>query len=140
MIDADLKKITVFSFITEMPVVAWLAVGVSGGLASFAVIGLLACVIARQRRRRPVTSTASITTDVDDEQASVSDSDAGSSCSPAQDIVVSQSTPDLTGQQVPFGSRVRFTKIGIRCDTRCYFNMRLKADMRRLNLPHGNDN
>ena len=28
----------------------------------------------------------------------------------------------------------------IRCDTRCYFNMRSKADMNRLNLPHGTDN
>ena len=28
----------------------------------------------------------------------------------------------------------------IRYDTRCYFNVRSKADMSRLNLPHGNDN
>jgi len=28
----------------------------------------------------------------------------------------------------------------IRYDTRCYFNMRSKADMSRLNLPHGDDN
>jgi len=27
----------------------------------------------------------------------------------------------------------------IRYDTRCYFNVRSKADMSRLNLPHGND-
>ena len=25
-------------------------------------------------------------------------------------------------------------------DTRCYFNVRSKADMSRLNLPHENDN
>ena len=25
-------------------------------------------------------------------------------------------------------------------DTRCYFNMRSKADMSQLNLPHGTDN
>jgi len=25
-------------------------------------------------------------------------------------------------------------------DTRCYFNVRSKADMSRLNLPHGDDN
>jgi len=25
-------------------------------------------------------------------------------------------------------------------DTRCYFNLRLKADMSQLNLPHGSDN
>jgi len=28
----------------------------------------------------------------------------------------------------------------IRCDTRCYFNVRWKADVSQLNLPHGNDN
>jgi len=28
----------------------------------------------------------------------------------------------------------------IRYDTRCYFNVRLKADTSQLNLPHGNDN
>ena len=28
----------------------------------------------------------------------------------------------------------------IRYDTRCYFNVRSKADMSRLNLPHGDDN
>jgi len=27
----------------------------------------------------------------------------------------------------------------IRYDTRCYFNVRSKADMSRFNLPHGND-
>ena len=30
--------------------------------------------------------------------------------------------------------------ITIRYDTRCYFNLRSKADMSQLNLPHGNDN
>jgi len=25
-------------------------------------------------------------------------------------------------------------------DTRCYFNVRSKADISRINLPHGNDN
>jgi len=28
----------------------------------------------------------------------------------------------------------------IRYDTRCYFNVRSKADISRLNLPHRNDN
>jgi len=28
----------------------------------------------------------------------------------------------------------------IRYDTRCYFNVRSKADISQLNLPHGNDN
>jgi len=27
----------------------------------------------------------------------------------------------------------------LRYDTRCYFNVRSKADMSQLNLPHGND-
>jgi len=27
----------------------------------------------------------------------------------------------------------------IRYDTRCYFNLRSKADMSHLNLPHGNN-
>ena len=29
---------------------------------------------------------------------------------------------------------------GIRYDTRCYFNVRSKADISQLNLPHGTDN
>jgi len=32
------------------------------------------------------------------------------------------------------------TNTPIRYDTRCYFNVRSKADIGRLNLPHGNDN
>jgi len=28
----------------------------------------------------------------------------------------------------------------IRYDTRCYFNMRSKADISQLNLPHGTEN
>ena len=28
--------------------------------------------------------------------------------------------------------------VGIRYDTRCYFNVRSKANMNQLNLPHGN--
>ena len=30
--------------------------------------------------------------------------------------------------------------VTIRYDTRCCFNVRSKADMNRLNLPHGDDN
>jgi len=30
--------------------------------------------------------------------------------------------------------------IAIRYDTRCYFNVRSKADISQLNLPHGTDN
>ena len=28
----------------------------------------------------------------------------------------------------------------LRCDARCYFNVRSKADISQLNLPHGTDN
>jgi len=37
-------------------------------------------------------------------------------------------------------SRVLSRYDTIRYDTRCYSNMRLKADMSQLNLPHGTDN
>jgi len=32
------------------------------------------------------------------------------------------------------------TEVSIRYDTRCYFNVRSKADISQLNLPHGTDN
>jgi len=32
------------------------------------------------------------------------------------------------------------SRLTIRYDTRCYFNVRSKADISRLNLAHGNDN
>jgi len=42
-----------------------------------------------------------------------------------------------------FNACVYFTSLvnhgTIRHDTRCYFNVRSKADMSRLNLPHGDD-
>jgi len=34
----------------------------------------------------------------------------------------------------------RFASVTIRYDTRCYFNVRSKADISQLNLPHGTDN
>jgi len=34
----------------------------------------------------------------------------------------------------------QYSFITIRYDTRCYFNVRSKADMSQLNLPHGTDN
>lgn len=84
----------------------WMAVGVASGLASFAVIGVLAYfVVMRQLSRHqapPMTSPESLTTDVDDERPSGTDSDA-ESCSPAQDIAVSQSTPDLIGRDAAHG-------------------------------------
>ena len=45
-----------------------------------------------------------------------------------------------------FGSRHLYARIvfihfyTIRYDTRCYFNVRSKADISQLNLPHGTDN
>ena len=38
------------------------------------------------------------------------------------------------------GQTDRRTSDTIRYDTRCYFDARSKADISRLNLPHGNDN
>lgn len=80
-----------------MPLAVWLTLGV----ASFTMIGLLAYVIVRRRRNgqpQPVTSPESLTTDLDNEKASGSESDA-ESCSPVQQdtMNVSQSTPDLIG-------------------------------------------
>ena len=34
----------------------------------------------------------------------------------------------------------KLEQITIRYDTRCYFNVRSKADISQLNLPHGTDN
>jgi len=34
----------------------------------------------------------------------------------------------------------RLDRVSRKYDTRCYFNVRSKADMNRLNLPHGDDN
>ena len=31
-------------------------------------------------------------------------------------------------------------RVEVRCDARCYFNVRSKADISQLNLPHGTDN
>jgi len=36
--------------------------------------------------------------------------------------------------------RLRLLTVTIRYDTRCYFNVRSKADISQLNLPHGTDN
>jgi len=38
------------------------------------------------------------------------------------------------------GCKTRAHSPLIRYDTRCYFNVRSKADISRLNLPHGTDN
>ena len=37
-------------------------------------------------------------------------------------------------------ARSTATRVTIRYDTWCYFNVRSKAGMSQLNLPHGNDN
>ena len=36
--------------------------------------------------------------------------------------------------------RVSGREYRVRYDTRCYFNVRSKADISQLNLPHGTDN
>jgi len=73
-----------------MPLVGWLAVGVVALVLSFALIGVLVYVIVRQlrdRQRQPtVASSASLTTDVDNEKASVSDASDAESCSPVQGL------------------------------------------------------
>ena len=43
----------------------------------------------------------------------------------------------LGSKQMQNMAKIYFT---IRYDTRCYFNVRSKADIRQLNLPHGTDN
>ena len=46
----------------------------------------------------------------------------------------------LKVSRIPARHCERLTKLlFIRYDTRCYFNMRSKADMSQLNLPHGNN-
>jgi len=48
-----------------------------------------------------------------------------------------------SGAEPPAGSRGRapgHLESTIRYDTRCYFNVRSKADISQLNLPHGTDN
>jgi len=42
--------------------------------------------------------------------------------------------------KVVLSKRLNDVTSTIRYDTRCYFNVRPKADMSQLNLPHGNDN
>jgi len=40
----------------------------------------------------------------------------------------------------PMSQQAAAVSLNLRYDTRCYFNVRSKADMNRLNLPHGDDN
>jgi len=44
------------------------------------------------------------------------------------------------GAAVDFRQPCRLDQQQIRYDTRCYFNVRSKADISRLNLPHADDN
>ena len=46
----------------------------------------------------------------------------------------------LTGRRRPVRNLTLLLYDTIRYDTRCYFNVRSKADMSQLNLPHGTDN
>jgi len=56
-----------------------------------------------------------------------------------QSILCYQLNMPYTGQRF---SSIFFLILGqtIRYDTRCYFNVRAKADISQLNLPHGTDN
>jgi len=40
---------------------------------------------------------------------------------------------DIYAEHFPLSDKLRY-------DTRCYFNVRSKADISQLNLPHGTDN
>ena len=48
--------------------------------------------------------------------------------------------PQYAGQSRRIVSLAAENKNTIRYDTRCYFNVRSKADTTQLNLPHGTDN
>ena len=48
--------------------------------------------------------------------------------------------PALAGTPVKNGRILLVQRFTIRYDTRCYFNVRSKANMSQLNLPHGTDN
>jgi len=49
------------------------------------------------------------------------------------------SAPDMGVQNIVMSVSVCVCDT-IRYDTRCYFNVRSKADISQLNLPHGTDN
>jgi len=46
----------------------------------------------------------------------------------------------VVGAELAVQSQQRRWDDGTRYDTRCYFNVRSKADISQLNLPHGTDN
>ena len=46
----------------------------------------------------------------------------------------------LPNAPVQWGGGHNINGSDLRYDTRCYFNVSSKADVSRLNLPHGNDN
>ena len=49
------------------------------------------------------------------------------------DVCARANTNQQTGLSTPAYDTIRY-------DTRCYFNVRSKADISQLNLPHGTDN
>jgi len=51
-----------------------------------------------------------------------------------------KSTEDREDQGSPIIRLVQVSEDMIRYDARCYFNVRSKANMSQLNLPHGTDN
>ena len=50
------------------------------------------------------------------------------------------SASEVPGEVVGSGEEDLRCRSTIRYDTRCYFNVRSKANMSQLNLPHGTDN
>ena len=54
--------------------------------------------------------------------------------------VVFATTSDVLGFSMTAVLYLTGGNCGLRYDTRCYFNMRSKADISQLNLPHGTDN
>jgi len=53
------------------------------------------------------------------------------------DVVVAHPALQSTGE---FHNLTNTSSLTIRYDTRCYFNVRSKASMSQLNIPHGTDN
>ena len=61
----------------------------------------------------------------------------GEAETPADDVTATAMT---IGKEAKNRAMIYALYDTIRYDTRCYFNVRSKADMNWLNLPHGDDN
>jgi len=54
--------------------------------------------------------------------------------------VILSSPPDHCSKEARSALKMHRLKSDLRYDTRYYFNVRSKADISQLNLPHGTDN